>query len=128
MDQLNMNKRQSHKMVKHTQTICWQKPTICLSVFDHFVKLELKGIISSIMKKHAYTNKKEHYTKIWPTIFFFTKRQYVWPWKNHFVSCLTLTQFIFLSGKKYSRWKQKQLWALSLESGVYEVFRENLKS
>ena len=73
MDQLNMNKRQSHKTVKHTQTICWQKPTICLSVFDHFVKLELKGIMSSIMKKYTYTNKKEHYTKIWPTIFFYEK-------------------------------------------------------
>ena len=30
-------KRQSHKMVKDTQT--------CLSVFDHFVKLALKGLI-----------------------------------------------------------------------------------
>ena len=32
-------------MVKHTQTICWQKSTNCLSVFDHFVKLPLKGLI-----------------------------------------------------------------------------------
>ena len=37
-------KRQSHKMVKHTQTICWQQPTNSLSVFDHFVKLALKGL------------------------------------------------------------------------------------
>ena len=31
-------KRQSHKMVKHTQT------NNCLSVFDHFVILALKGL------------------------------------------------------------------------------------
>ena len=37
-------KRQSHKMVKHTQAIRWQQPTKCLSVFDHFVKLALKGL------------------------------------------------------------------------------------
>ena len=32
-------------MVKHTQTICRQQPTNCLSVFDHFVGLPLKGLI-----------------------------------------------------------------------------------
>ena len=26
-------------MVRHTQTICQQQPTDCLSVFDHFVEL-----------------------------------------------------------------------------------------
>ena len=31
-------------MVKHTQTICRQQPTNCLSVFDHFVGLALKGL------------------------------------------------------------------------------------
>ena len=31
-------------MVKHTQTICWQKLTNCLSVFDDFVGLALKGL------------------------------------------------------------------------------------
>ena len=34
------------KMVKHTQTICRLLPTNCLSVFDHFVGLTLKGLIS----------------------------------------------------------------------------------
>ena len=34
-------------MVKHTQTIRRQKPTNCLSVFDHFVGLALKGLMSS---------------------------------------------------------------------------------
>ena len=31
-------------MIKHTQTICWQQLTICLSVFHHFVELTLKGL------------------------------------------------------------------------------------
>ena len=33
-------------MVKHTQTICRLLPTNCLSVFDHFVGLALKGLNS----------------------------------------------------------------------------------
>ena len=37
-------KRQPHKMVKHTQAICQQRLTNCLSVFDHFVGLALKGL------------------------------------------------------------------------------------
>ena len=36
-------KSQPHKMFKHTQTICRQQPTNCLSVFAHFVGLALKG-------------------------------------------------------------------------------------
>ena len=31
-------------MVKHTQTIRWQQPTNCFSVFDDFVRLALKGL------------------------------------------------------------------------------------
>ena len=31
-------------MVKHTQTISRQQQTNCLSVFDHFVALALKGL------------------------------------------------------------------------------------
>ena len=41
-------KRQSHKMDKHTQTICLQKPTNCLSVFDPFVNLAHKGLTQNI--------------------------------------------------------------------------------
>ena len=33
-------------MVKHTQTIRRQKPTNCLSVFEHFVGLALEGLFS----------------------------------------------------------------------------------
>ena len=31
-------------MVKHTQTIRWQEPKNCLSMFDHFMGLALKGL------------------------------------------------------------------------------------
>ena len=37
----------NHKMVKHTQQFVGNSPTNCLSVFDHFVGLALKGIIIS---------------------------------------------------------------------------------
>ena len=36
--------RQIHKIVKHTQTIRRQQPTNCLSMFDHFGGLALKGL------------------------------------------------------------------------------------
>ena len=40
-------KRQPHKMVKHTQIIRRLLPTNCLSAFDHFVVLALKGLNGS---------------------------------------------------------------------------------
>ena len=43
-------KSQPHKMIKHTQTIRRQTQTNCLSVFDHFVELTLKGLISAFVK------------------------------------------------------------------------------
>ena len=33
-------------MLKHTQTICQQFPTNCLSVFDYFVGFALKGLMN----------------------------------------------------------------------------------
>ena len=41
-------------MVKHTQTIRWQQPANCLSVFDHFVGLVLKEfkVIQNIENKN----------------------------------------------------------------------------
>ena len=38
-------KRQPHKMVKHTQTIRRGKLTNCLSEFDQFLRLALKGLL-----------------------------------------------------------------------------------
>ena len=40
---INHFKCQPHKMVKHIQTIHWLLPTDCLSVFDYFFEIELKG-------------------------------------------------------------------------------------
>ena len=37
-------KRQPHHLAKHTQIIRRLLPTNCLSVFDHFVGLALKGL------------------------------------------------------------------------------------
>ena len=42
-------KHQTHRMVKHTQTICRKQPTNCLSVFDHFVGFALKVLMKSFM-------------------------------------------------------------------------------
>ena len=41
---LTLFKRQTHKMVKHTQTIRRQQPANCLSVSDHFVGLAFKEL------------------------------------------------------------------------------------
>ena len=38
----------SYGFGKHTQLIRWQQPTNCLSVIDHFVWLELKGLRCNI--------------------------------------------------------------------------------
>ena len=39
-------------MIKYTQTIYWQQSTSCLSVFDRFVGLALKGLkFKSVNKK-----------------------------------------------------------------------------
>ena len=48
-------KRQPDKMVRHTQTVRLQKPTGCLSVFDHFVGLVLKGL--TIFAKSCITGR-----------------------------------------------------------------------
>ena len=50
MDTLKKEESQPHKMVKQTQNICRQKPTNCLSVFDHYVGLVLKGLIAGNWK------------------------------------------------------------------------------
>ena len=48
-------------MIKYTQTIRLQQPTNCLSVFDHFVKLVLKGLSnfqSTIILQEAIIKKQ----------------------------------------------------------------------
>ena len=62
---------QSHKIVKHTQTIRRQQPTNCLSVFDYSVKLVLKGLtqkkrpteqehLASLCLYHALSRLREY--------------------------------------------------------------------
>ena len=62
-------------MVKHTQTIRRQQPTNCLSVFDHFVQLVLKGLRGKVQrdiaKRHWNTYQHLYYINIngiesWP--------------------------------------------------------------
>ena len=76
--------RQSHKMVKYTQTIRQQQPTNCLSIFEHFVGLALKGFMSKkAAKSEAYsepsqTSKIEFFAKIlniFHTLTIFAKKQ-----------------------------------------------------
>ena len=43
-------------MVKHTQTIRRQEPTNCLSVFDNFVGLALKGLTCTLVASFRYNN------------------------------------------------------------------------
>ena len=42
-------KRQLHIVVKHTQTFCWLLLKICLSLYDLFCALVLKGLRTSIL-------------------------------------------------------------------------------
>ena len=48
------------KMVKHTRTIHLLLPTNCLSVFDHFVGLALKGL-RKILLNETYISATIHY-------------------------------------------------------------------
>ena len=50
----------THKMVKHAQKIRRQKPTNCLSVYDHFVGLALKGCVRCIFANLFLKSKTQH--------------------------------------------------------------------
>ena len=54
-------------MAKHTQTICQQFATICLSVFDHFVGLVLKGLKTKYLMLN-YANLQSYKTELTDTI------------------------------------------------------------
>ena len=49
IDLISPIKCQSHKIVKHTQTIHWQQPTSCSSVLDNLVGLALKGLMTQVL-------------------------------------------------------------------------------
>ena len=50
-------------MVKHTQTIRRQQPANCLSVFDHFARLVLKGL-TRLIKPYLQEEKVSERLKI----------------------------------------------------------------
>ena len=58
------SKRQPHKMVKNTKTIRRQKPTNCLSVFDHFLVLALKGVNTLLTKPLTIFTEKFHRSRL----------------------------------------------------------------
>ena len=64
-------KRRPHKMIKHTGTIRRKQPTNGLSVFDHFVGLELKGLKMSLSRddQKNLENFKVYFISSWPQIF-----------------------------------------------------------
>ena len=49
-------------MFKHTQTICRLLLTNCLSVFDHFMGLTLKGLTIGLKNLRKSVNQKYHQT------------------------------------------------------------------
>ena len=57
-------------MIKYTQTIRRHLPTNCLSVFDHFVELALKGAISVLRQLLA----TESPLKMMKNTFYFTSK------------------------------------------------------
>ena len=61
-------------MVKHTQTICQLLPTNCLSVFDHFTGLTLKGLKTQRIiwdSKFPFQRKKQNLTYLFPILYFY---------------------------------------------------------
>ena len=62
LKQLTVVMRQPHKMVKHTQTIGRLSQTNCFSVFDYFVGLALKGLMS--LKKQE-SKKISFLSRLW---------------------------------------------------------------
>ena len=65
-------------MVKHTQKIRQQKPTNCLSVFDHFEGLALKSLKQNLLKNHEFISriakKKLEVTRIYRRLHILTHR------------------------------------------------------
>ena len=68
-------KCQIDKMVKHTQTIRRQQPTNCLSMFDHFVGLAVKGLKMLIAQERSsrkFLKNNLECLSFWSTYIFYT--------------------------------------------------------
>ena len=71
-------KRQPHRTAKHSQTISRLLPANCLSVFDHFVGLALKGLIT-VHQHFTYMScfrGKAIWSKIKPLMHYFIGKIY----------------------------------------------------
>ena len=69
-------KCQPQKIVKHTQTICRQQLTNCLSVFGHFAGLPLKGLTLWYCKRFNRFHTNVHRVKnvqIWSFLSLFSR-------------------------------------------------------
>ena len=92
-------------MVKHTQTIRRQKPTNCLSVFDHFVGLTLKGLM--VIYRFA-EEKKTELKYIHQFIILFQPKTKVW--KVYAIMTEKNTQcykkIVIKMSLNFSNWKQ----------------------
>ena len=60
---INSLSAKPQKMIKHAQTIPWQQPSNCLSVFEHFVGLVLKGLTHFMPMFYFYTPLKRQKTR-----------------------------------------------------------------
>ena len=83
-------------MVKHTQKICRLLPMNCLSVFDHFVGLVLKGLkqIKPRMRNYGEDMKfflcfvrrfKGFVRYIFASLFLKSKREHLWNFEKYFL-------------------------------------------
>ena len=90
-------------MVKHAQTIRRLLPTNCLSVFDHFVGLALKGLR---IQNNYWRLSGDFFNSI-------PKRRYYWVWKRH--SC---------SGKKKSMLNEDNQTTIKLSSLTWNCSKE----
>ena len=102
-------KRQPHKMVKQIQTIRRQKPTNCLSLFDRFVGLALKGLnpqLTHFMLLVSFYTPWKQQGKIWYSDVIWAYRKRVLTWN---VSTLLTLMFHF-----YTPWKHQKTFGFHL--------------
>ena len=102
-------KRQPNKMVKQIQTIRRQKPTNCLSLFDRFVGLALKGLnpqLTHFMLLVSFYTPWKQQGKIWYSDVIWAYRKRVLTWN---VSTLLTLMFHF-----YTPWKHQKTFGFHL--------------
>ena len=117
-------------MVKHNQTIRWQKPTNCLSVFDHFLGLALKGLKTVKLRGIIFQTNILHKPprKLWLSDIFrgYWKRTLAWDAlkiKNWTYFCLTHKNFCFYISKKYQFHQQSKKYIQFFNKTATELLK-----